>query len=84
MNGLGNKMDQEDIFTPDIILESPVGILKVYGTPSPNPRASSCEGSALRPRHLHFFESSMDDSTNPQLKTTGLEVMERVISNQEV
>ena len=31
-----------------------------------------------------FFESSIDDSTNPQLKTTGLEVMERVISNQEV
>ena len=30
-----------------------------------------------------FFESSMDDSTNPQLKTIGLEVMERV-SNQEV
>lgn len=79
MNGLGNEMDQEEIFSPDIISESPVGILKMYGTP-----ILLVVEVWVKTGTSAFFESSMDDSANPQLKTTGLEVMERVISNQEV
>lgn len=75
MNGLGNEMDQEEIFTPDIISESPVGILKMYGT-----SILLVVEVWVKTGTSAFF----DDSTNPQLKTTALEVMERVISNQEV
>ena len=73
-------MDQEDIFTQEITSESPVGILKMCAYPALTPEFQVVTVWVMTWTSA-FFKSSMEDSNNPQLKITGLEVMERVISN---